>query len=239
MEASKLTEIAVFRGACQKLRELRPVVALLQRRRLHTVIEIGTMKGGTLWLWCQLARPDAMIISIDLPGGEFGGGYHLKDLARFRSYAQEDQLLHFLRSDSHTQATREAVARKLNGRKVDLLFIDGDHRYSGVKKDFTMYAPLVKPGGVVLLHDILPHPRVPACEVERFWQEIKGHFQYKEFVEPDDERGWGQWGGLGLLFYTAEAYHRAVQRTAQHAVAHAQGQTSKRKRRVQQSPSLG
>src|SRR5262249_20201606 len=122
MDAYKLAEIAVFRGACQKLRELRPVVALLQRRRLHTVIEIGTLKGGTLWLWCQLARPDAVLISVDLPGGEFGGGYPVKDRARLRSYAQGDQSLHLLRSDSHTKATWEAVAQKLDGRKVDLLF---------------------------------------------------------------------------------------------------------------------
>ena len=213
MDAYKLAEIAVFRGACQKMRELRPVVSLLQRRPLHTVIEIGTMKGGTLWLWCQLARSDAVIISVDLPGGEFGGGYQVKDLARFRSYTHGDQALHFLRSDSHQKATREAVTKKLNGRAVDLLFIDGDHRYRGVKKDFAMYAPLVRAGGVVLLHDILPHPQMPVCGVERFWQEIKGYFNHKEFVEPDDDRGWGQWGGLGMLFYTAEAYHQALRRT--------------------------
>src|SRR5438093_3252112 len=99
------------------------------------------MKGGTLWLWCQLARPDALILSIDLPSGEFGGGYPVKDLACLRSYAQGGQSLHFLRSDSHNKAAREAVTQKLNGRKVDLLFIDRDHRYRGVKKDFTMYAP--------------------------------------------------------------------------------------------------
>jgi hypothetical protein len=115
MDASQLTEIAVFRGACQKMREL--------------------------WLWCQLARPDAVLISIDLPGGEFGGGYHPTDIARFRNYAQGEQSLHFLRRDSHKKVTREAVVKKLNGRKVDLLFIDGDHRYNGVKKDFEMYAP--------------------------------------------------------------------------------------------------
>jgi predicted O-methyltransferase YrrM len=216
MDAYKLAEIAVFRGACQKMRELTPVISLLKRRKLHTVIEIGTMQGGTLWLWCQLAQRDALIVSIDLPGGAFGGGYHTKDLARFRSYAHEDQRLHFLRSDSHQKATKGEVTKALQGRAVDLLFLDGDHRYRGVKQDFVLYAPLVRQGGVVLFHDILPHPQVPVCQVDRFWQEIKGHFQYKEFVEPDDDRGWGQWGGLGMLSYTAAAYKQALRRTLRH-----------------------
>jgi predicted O-methyltransferase YrrM len=213
MDSYKLAEIAVFRGACQKMRELTPVISLLKRRKLHTVVEIGTMQGGTLWLWCQLAQPDALIISIDLPGGKFGGGYKAKDLARFRSYAHEDQMLYFLRSDSHQKATKDEVTTTLKGRTVDLLFIDGDHRYRGVKQDFVLYAPLVRKGGVVLFHDILPHPQVPVCQVDRFWQEIKGHFQYKEFVEPDDDRGWGQWGGLGMLSYTAAAYNQVLRQT--------------------------
>src|SRR2546425_2300830 len=116
MDASKLTEIAVFRGACQKMRELRPVVSLLQRRRLHTVVEIGTLKGGTLWLWCQLATPDAVLLSVDLPGGEFGGGYQAKDIERLRSYTCETQALHLIRKDSHNKTTRDVVRKKLNDR---------------------------------------------------------------------------------------------------------------------------
>jgi predicted O-methyltransferase YrrM len=210
MDAFKLAELAVFRGACQKMRELTPLVALLQRRKLHTVIEIGTMRGGTLWLWCQLARPDAVVISVDLPGGEFGGGYPAKDIKRLRAYARADQALELIRKDSHRRETRQEVAKKLNGREADLLFLDGDHRYRGVKQDFALYAPLVRDGGVVLLHDILPHPEVPACRVERFWNEIKVYFKYREFIEVDDDRGWGQWGGLGMLSYRQEAYKDIV-----------------------------
>jgi len=36
---------------------------------------------------------------------------------------------------------------------LDVLFIDGDHTYDGVKKDFERHAPNVKPGGVILFHD--------------------------------------------------------------------------------------
>src|ERR671919_430931 len=148
MDSYKLAEISVFRGACQKMRELTPLVSLLKRRRLQTVIEIGTMKGGTLWLWCQLALPDAVIVSIDLPGGEFGGGYTATDGKRFIAYARAEQSLQLIRKDSHQRETRHEVAQKLHGRAVDLLFIDGDHRYSGVKQDFAMYAPFVRHGGL-------------------------------------------------------------------------------------------
>jgi predicted O-methyltransferase YrrM len=213
MDAYKRAEISVFRGACQKMRELTPLVSLLKRKKLHTVVEIGTMKGGTLWLWCQLAMPDAVVISVDLPDGEFGGGYKAKDIKRFRAYAQAEQSLQFIRKDSHQRETRNEVAKKLNGRAVDLLFIDGDHRHRGVQKDFEMYAPFVRNGGIVLFHDILPHPKVPICGVHRFWNKIKAHFKHREFIEADDDRGWGQWGGIGMLSYTQEGYNKALQRT--------------------------
>ena len=39
------------------------------------VLEIGTAKGGSLYLWIQAATDDATIVSVDLPGGDFGGAY--------------------------------------------------------------------------------------------------------------------------------------------------------------------
>jgi len=37
--------------------------------------------------------------------------------------------------------------------KIDLLFIDGDHSYRGVKKDFDLYSNLLTEKGVILIHD--------------------------------------------------------------------------------------
>lgn len=51
----------------------------------------------------------------------------------------------------------------------DLLLIDGDHTYEGVKKDFEMYVPLVKKNGIILMHDITN----VGCGVPKFWKEIK------------------------------------------------------------------
>lgn len=38
---------------------------------------------------------------------------------------------------------------------IDLLFIDGDHSYEGVKQDWELFSPFVKPFGLVLFRDTL------------------------------------------------------------------------------------
>ena len=38
-------------------------------------MEIGKAYGGTLFGHCKLAAKYLTIISVDLPGGKFGGGY--------------------------------------------------------------------------------------------------------------------------------------------------------------------
>lgn len=37
--------------------------------------------------------------------------------------------------------------------KIDILFIDGNHSYDGVKKDFEMYSKLLSDKGICLIHD--------------------------------------------------------------------------------------
>ena len=189
------------KGATQKLVEFISLLRLLKTRKLKTVVEIGTAQGGTFYTWCKIATSDAFIISIDLPGGPFGGGYTLKDVKKFKKYRKQKQKVYFLRKDSHRQNTKDRLVKILDGRKIDFLFIDGDHRYRGVKKDFQLYSPLVKQNGLVVFHDILHHPKVPACKVEKFWNEIKSKYKYIELTEETSDRGWGQWGGIGVIYY--------------------------------------
>jgi predicted O-methyltransferase YrrM len=121
-----------------------------------------------------------------------------------RSYGLSTQSLHFLARDSHDLSTRDAVVDLLDGRSVDFLMIDGDHLYDGVRLDFELYAPLVGDGGLVAFHDILPHPRVPSCQVDVFWNEIKGRYRHLEIVDPSEDWGTGQWGGVGVLEVTGD-----------------------------------
>jgi predicted O-methyltransferase YrrM len=202
MHARKIAHIAVEKKyATQKKAELSSLVSLLKRRKLRNIVEIGTAKGGTLYVWCKIAEPDALIVSIDLPGGPFGGGYTLRDMKTFRTYKKKLQKLVFLRLDSHKKKTVRELKQKLKGQEIDLLFIDGDHTYNGVKKDFQLYAPFVKRNGLIVFHDILYHPKIPECKVNKFWNELKKRFAYKEFKKPKENWGWGQWGGIGVIYY--------------------------------------
>ncbi len=175
--------------------ELEGLLAEVARLGPSTVVEIGTASGGTLFMLTRAASADATLVSIDLPGGAFGGGYLSWRAPLYRSFAKPGQRVHLLRRDSHDPSTVEALRGILGGRKVDFLFIDGDHTYEGVKKDFEMYRTLVRPGGMVGFHDIVPHSAASGCEVDRFWNEIRGAFDSVEFVE--NRRA--QFGGIGLI----------------------------------------
>jgi len=196
--AKQLAREALQHGAVQKPAEFSPLLKLLRKRPPRTIVEIGTAAGGTLYAFCKIAPAGSLVVSIDLPGGEFGGGYGEDQIPSLRTFASKGQSLHFLRCDSHAESTRQAVLDILAGRRVDFLFIDGDHSYEGVARDFEMYAPLVANGGVVAFHDIVPHPKLPECEVDRFWDDIKRKYPHHEYVQPGDW-GWGPWGGIGVL----------------------------------------
>ena len=192
----------------QDRQELEQLLTILQSRRLRTVVEIGTGNGGTFFLLSQAAQPGALVVSVDLPGGEFGGGYPLWRSFFYRGFATRGQRIALLRKDSHTQDTYEEMKRVLGGHQIDFLLIDGDHSYSGVKCDFEMYSRLVAPDGLIAFHDVVPGPSIPdrfrdrhgddiSCvgDVPRFWRELAAQFPTTELVAD-----WSQARfGIGLL----------------------------------------
>jgi predicted O-methyltransferase YrrM len=62
---------------------------------------------------------------------------------------------------------------------IDILFIDGDHSYEGVKQDWTLFARFVTEFGVVIFHDTLwdvrPDPNYQRDDmgVPRFVEELR------------------------------------------------------------------
>ncbi len=50
--------------------------------------------------------------------------------------------------------TSDNVARSWQ-RRIDLLFIDGDHSYEGARRDWDLFSPFVQPFGSIIFHDTL------------------------------------------------------------------------------------
>ncbi len=179
-------------GAIQKEQELASFLALLADDPPQVVVEIGSDAGGTLWAWQQLPGV-RRVVGVDQPHAGFSSGAALNEHGCEVVYG-----------DSHDPKTLGALKELLgwddlnydtNMEPVDLLFIDGDHRYEGVKQDFEMYSPLVHDAGMVAFHDICHHPNHPDVGVDLLWRHLGGDGAVKDEIVTDPPT----WGGIGVL----------------------------------------
>lgn len=166
----------------QQDQEILALLRLLAQRRPRTVVEIGTDTGGTLFLWTRVAAPDAVLVAVDnQPIGALGT-WSAWTIVR-RGFARARQRLVFLiPRDSHDLRTLEELRGVLGDRRIDFLFVDGDHEYEGVKRDFELYSPLVAPGGLIAFHDV-NESIWPG--VVRLWQELKPQHETLELIAND------------------------------------------------------
>lgn len=176
--------------------EIRALYDRVAEMRPKRVLEIGTAKGGSLYLWTQAADADAVIVSVDLPGSDFGGSYPLCRTPFYQTFARAGQSLQLLQVDSHHPETVQHVRALFGGGRIDFAFIDGDHTYDGVRADFLNYGPLVRAGGLIAFHDILPRADEKSIQVDRFWNEIKGGRDSEELIGPE---GSGRKIGIGVI----------------------------------------
>jgi predicted O-methyltransferase YrrM len=193
-----LSDDAAFIRPFQIRSEISGFLKMVMERRPTNVLEIGTANGGTLFLWTRASAPDATLASIDLPGGDFGEGYPVWKIPLYKSFALPSQTIHLIRANSHAQETVEQLTPIFRQEPLDFLFIDGDHSYDGVKRDFELYSPLVRKGGLIALHDVAVHTDT-TCQVHRLWDELKPLYRSWEFIENPPQG----WGGIGVLEVSA------------------------------------
>ena len=188
----------------QKRSEILRLTQLVRELRPSTVCEVGAAGGGTAFLFAHAAAAEATIVSVDLE-------FERARREAVRLFARARQSLVCLQGDSHEAATLDAVRAALGDRPLDLLYLDGDHSYEGVARDFELYAPLVRTGGLVVLHDIVTDFRTrygvetssDTGGVPRFWERLKrAGAEATEIVEDEAQDGYGigviRWPAGGL-----------------------------------------
>jgi predicted O-methyltransferase YrrM len=181
--------------ANQDVEELGALCEKLLRRTPRVVVEIGTARGGTLYLWTRICTPGAVVVSIDKPGEV--GSVGPSTLALYRRFGRQRGVQVFtIRADSHSQRAHQRLQEILGDRKVDFLFIDGDHCYEGVKTDFYGYQSYMAPDGLVALHDVAASPTNPEIQVGRFWSEVLGQVPTAESLIAKPGRS----PGIGVVY---------------------------------------
>ena len=174
--------------------EIKSLLLILDKVKPKVILEIGTSRGGTLFLFSYITHKEATLISVDL-------NQHLWVRILLEYILKGKQKIFLIQGDSHSIETLRKIEGILRDNKVDFLFIDADHSYEGVKKDFEIYSPLVRKGGIIAFHDIIPDYYAkrgikPSSGVYKFWNEIKGKYEHLEIIKDRNQDGFG----IGVLF---------------------------------------
>jgi len=128
---------------CQQIPdELAPcITAILDSgEAIDNYLEIGAAAGGTAFIINHFF-PWASIVLVD-------DNKHSK--APLRA-----EILHGIAHQElvGSSGDAEVIASAEQEGLYDLILIDGDHNYPGVKADVDNYLPMLRPGGFLILHD--------------------------------------------------------------------------------------
>lgn len=115
----------------------------------NKVLEIGVQNG-------QSTKSILMALNMNKSGLLVSIDHKRRHSILDTEYSDLKQYWHFIMGSSHDpNVFQQAKDQLAEGELYDIAFIDGDHKYPGVKQDFDEYSQLVKPGGIILLHDTI------------------------------------------------------------------------------------
>lgn len=157
---------------------------------VSVVLEIGCHRGDSLRIWRAL-WPQALLLAVEPSDHLFSFG-DLADVAATRAS--------WVKAESQQPQTYATILAALAGRPIDFLYLDGDHHYEAVKRDFELYQPLVRPGGLTVLDDAVITWN-DTVEVHRLYAEVRNGRRSKLLyagLDPADPYGGAN--GAALIF---------------------------------------
>ena|SRR3990167_2056888 len=125
----------------------------------NVIVEIGVKEGGNLKILSSHLNKGDLLIGID---------QRKKESIPWKMDDARCQV-RYIEGDSHSKETISQIVSILDGRLIDVLFIDGDHSYTGMLQDHADYSPFVRHGGIIAFHDIYYLE-----DVAKAWQSLEG-----------------------------------------------------------------
>lgn len=134
----------------------------------RSLVEIGVMHGATTALLRGAMAPDGVVTGIDrhLPG---------KLLVSFERLVAKHELARHPRGEAVLLREWSHDAARDWTTPIDFLFIDGDHSWAGLERDWQDWTPHLVPGGLVALHDSRLLPDREVYDSVRFTRDVVLH----------------------------------------------------------------
>jgi SAM-dependent methyltransferase len=152
---------------------------LIESLRPRLLVELGTHYGESYFGFCQSvreSRSSTICYAVDTwLGDPHAGRYGSEVFEEVERY----NLKHYASFSCLLRTTFDDAISRFSDESIDLLHIDGLHTYTAVTHDWENWFPKVAPGGIVLLHDIVP--RHVDFGVWKLWNEISNKYTSFEF----------------------------------------------------------
>ena len=154
--------------------ELELMLDLYRQVKPKRVLEIGSWDGGTLKEWLTQHKPD-VVVAVDLEH---------RNREAYEGWRHPDTILYLY--DGQSQEASQIAAMGSHA-PYDWVFIDGDHGHDAVAEDVANCLPLVRPGGMMLLHDIVEAVGYEKTGPRRVFESLRGTHELTEIeTEPND-----------------------------------------------------
>ena len=139
--------------------------------RPQVVVELGVYNGLSFFTFCQAMVEndiDGVAYGIDCwEGDEHTEAYDDSIFKDVQHHARE----HYRGITYLLRMYFNEALRHFEPDSIDLLHIDGLHTYEAVKEDFDNWYPRVKPGGIILFHDVMA--RIKDFGAWKFFAELE------------------------------------------------------------------
>lgn len=134
-----------------------------------TYLEIGAYAGGSACL--MMYRPNTDIFSIDL-GKPIHPQIVYNNVLKHNQYGNNYNYIEGNSNDHY-------IINRIQHLQVDILFIDGDHSYLGVWKDYINYSNLVKPNGYIVFDDYNDYDKSPMVKsaVDHITNQLRNDYE--------------------------------------------------------------
>ncbi len=162
---------------------------LVEVLRPKLVVELGVYNGLSFFTFCQSMLEnniDGVAYAVDCwEGDEHTDAYDDSIYKDVMAHARE----HYRGFTYLLQMYFNEALQHFEDDSIELLHIDGLHTYEAVKEDFSNWYPKVKPGGIILFHDVMA--KIKDFGAWRFFEELE--------AEREDIFKFNHGFGLGVL----------------------------------------